>query len=144
MHLKIELLYFKKKNYILKVWGSNPPLLLAPAEGLGPSDPAGGCSGPAMGLWPPALEWKWTLQDVAISLVPILATKQFMALVASNLIMSGRSIRLFRPLNHKKNIVKPSILVELTWKFLTIILENYSTQKIEKAYSQYLPLDSTK
>ena len=34
-----------------EVPGANAPLLLAPAEGLGPS-------GPAVGLWPPALELK--------------------------------------------------------------------------------------
>ena len=52
--------------------GANAPLLLAPAEGLGPSGPpggpsgptggplgpAGGPSGPAVGLRPPALELK--------------------------------------------------------------------------------------
>ena len=48
-----------------KVRGANAPLLLAPAEGLGPSGPtggplgpAGGPSGPAVGLRPPALELK--------------------------------------------------------------------------------------
>ena len=59
MHLKIELLYFKKNIYILEVWGANPPLLLAPAEGLGPSDPAGGRSGPGVGLWPQTLQLKF-------------------------------------------------------------------------------------
>ena len=34
------------------------PLLLAPAEGLGSSGPPGGPLGPAVGLWPPALELK--------------------------------------------------------------------------------------
>ena len=34
-----------------EVWGANVPLLQASAEGLDPS-------GPAEGLWPPALELK--------------------------------------------------------------------------------------
>ena len=95
------IIIFQKNIYILEVRGANPALLLAPAEGLGPSNPAGGRLGPAMGLWPPALEWKWTLQDVAISLVPILATKQFMALLASNPIMLEKLIQLFRHLKHQ-------------------------------------------
>ena len=34
----------------LEVCGAKAPLLLAPAEGLGPSGPAGGPSGPVVGL----------------------------------------------------------------------------------------------
>ena len=52
------IIIFQKNIYILEVRGANPALLLAPAEGLGPSNPVGGRSGPAMGLWPPALELK--------------------------------------------------------------------------------------
>ena len=121
------IIIFQKNIYILEVRGANPALLLAPAEGLGPSNPAGGRSGPAMGLRPPALEWKWTLQDVAISLVPILATKQFMAPLASNLIMSGRSIRLFRPLKHKNPSTGDDFINNSGIIFLVPILANKET-----------------
>ena len=39
-----------------KDWGTNVPLLLAPAEGLGSSGPAGDPLGPAVGLWPLAIK----------------------------------------------------------------------------------------
>ena len=43
---------------LLEVRGATAPLLLAPAEGLGPSGPTRGPLGPAVGLRPPALELK--------------------------------------------------------------------------------------
>ena len=57
-----------------------------------------------------ALELKWTLQEVAISLDPILATKQFVVPLLSFPIMLGRLIQLFRHLKHQNlSIISDSI-----------------------------------